>query len=68
MTDNIFREVMTPSYIFDIAVLKDRVKKMRELLGNIKLCYAMKANPFLIGDLQDAVDCFEVCSHGEFRI
>ncbi len=34
----------------------------------VQLCYAMKANPFLIRDLERVADHFEVCSPGEFRI
>lgn len=47
----------------------DQIRKIRTALGDsVELCYAMKANPFLIGDLQDIVDGFEVCSPGEFHI
>ena len=61
--------VKTPAYIFHIAELKDRVKKIRSFLGNrTEICYAMKANPFLISELNEVVDSFEVCSHGEYRI
>lgn len=35
---------------------------------NCSLCYAMKANPFLIAPLGEAVDKFEVCSPGELSI
>ena len=32
------------------------------------MCYAMKANPFLISVLDKKLDKFEVCSPGEFAI
>lgn len=42
---------------------------MQEILGcGVTVCYAMKANPFLIGTLDKKLDRFEVCSPGEFAI
>ena len=61
-------EISTPSYIFDIDKLVSRVKFIKETLGDIKISYAMKANPFLVEDLIDVVDSFEVCSPGEYQI
>lgn len=59
----------TPSYVFDLDVLRARVQKIEEILGKeIKVCYAMKANPFLIQALEPYVSGFEVCSPGEFAI
>lgn len=59
----------TPFYFFDTDILSDQIKKIRTVLGmDVELCYAMKANPFLIKELQDMVDYFEVCSPGEFHI
>ncbi len=68
MIEKYLSEIKTPAYVFDIPSLKERAQKMRGILKGIKLCYAMKANPFLIKELKNEVDCFEVCSHGEFRI
>lgn len=63
------RQYKTPFYIFDTDILIDQIKKLRAALGtNVELCYAMKANPFIIGALTDSVDYFEVCSPGEFHI
>ena len=61
-------DISTPSYIFDIDKLINRVKFIKETLGDIKISYAMKANPFLVEDLIDVVDSFEVCSPGEYQI
>ncbi len=62
-------EIKTPSYIFDIKTLKDRISFIRENLAkDIRICYAMKANPFLVEYLIDVVDAFEVCSPGEYQI
>ena len=59
----------TPLYVFDLDALRTRVRKLKEKLGaRVEICYAMKANPFLIEPLQGYVDCFEVCSPGEFHI
>lgn len=59
----------TPAYVFDLDALEYRIASLKELFGNkATLCYAMKANPFLVGPLGEAVEQFEVCSPGEFRI
>ena len=68
-----YQEIMsttnTPAYVFDIDVLKERIQKIKNLLGkNVHLCYAMKANPFVVGNIKDAIDRYEVCSPGEFKI
>lgn len=59
----------TPSYLFDLDLLTERLTMIRATLGeDITLCYAMKANPFLINAMDGLVERFEVCSPGEFRI
>lgn len=59
----------TPSYIFDLDALKDRTEYIRESLGkNIGLCFAMKANPFIIKTLSALTERLEVCSPGEFSV
>ena len=59
----------TPFYVFDEAELLTRVNKLNSMLpNNAKLCYAIKANPFLIPLLQDTGILFEVCSPGELEI
>ena len=63
------RQEETPAYIFDLDMLKSRVQMMKTILGErAEICFAMKANPFLIGPLKDTADKFEVCSPGEFHI
>jgi Diaminopimelate decarboxylase len=63
------KEYQTPAYIFDTDMLKERLAMIQTTLGDdIILCYAMKANPFLLGAMNDLVTRFEVCSPGEFRI
>lgn len=59
----------TPSYIFDTDELCERIDAMQQILGcGVTVCYAMKANPFLISVLDKKLDKFEVCSPGEFAI
>lgn len=63
-------QYQTPAYVFDLDALASRAKRISECLGRagIALCFAMKANPFLVGELAPFVERFEVCSPGEFRI
>ncbi len=59
----------TPFYLFRTDSAKDQIRKVRDAVGDsVEICYAMKANPFLVADLAETADCFEVCSPGEFRI
>ena len=59
----------TPVYAFDIPVLKRRIASLRSALPEqVRICYAVKANPFLVKELQDLVDCFEICSPGELSV
>ncbi len=61
-------KLQTPSYIFDIDVLKERAEYLRRKLPGKRIVYAMKANPFIVGAVSDFVDAFEICSPGEERI
>lgn len=59
----------TPCFIFDLEAVKERVKKMREIVGGAyQLCYSIKANPFLIPTMAEITDKLEVCSLGELSI
>ena len=67
--ENILKNFETPIYVFDIEKLKQRIKFLRENLTNrLELCYAIKANTFIIKEINDDVDRFEVCSPGEYSI
>ncbi len=56
----------TPMYAFDIGVLRKRVQYLKEALPKgVGMCYAVKANNFIIKELIDWVDRFEICSPGE---
>lgn len=58
----------TPSYVFDTDVLEERMKWTAEKIRPAKLCFAVKANPFLVGFMDAFVERYEVCSPGEFHI
>ncbi len=59
----------TPAYYFSAETFAQRVGLVKEALGeNIPLTYAIKANPFLLHALPDAIAHLEVCSPGELEI
>ncbi|MDG3131953.1 alanine racemase [Streptococcus suis] len=59
----------TPSYIFDLSVLEERIRYLRKYLpANIELCYAIKANPFVVEQVSSLVERLEICSSGEYLI
>ena len=58
----------TPAFVFDIDRLKQRAAWVAEMIRPAKLCFAIKANPFLLGDMDELVERYEVCSPGEFHI
>lgn len=73
MDSDILKEVIqkcnTPVYVFDINVLKERIKYLRSKLPKkVELCYAIKANTFVVKEMEDIIDRFEVCSPGEYQI
>lgn len=71
MTDfkNLAEQYGTPYYLFDIDQVKNRINGIKSRLPhNAKLCYAIKANAFLVDSLKDEDLFFEVCSPGELKI
>lgn len=59
----------TPAYVFDINKLKQRIKYLKSKMPeNVKLCYAIKANTFIVKEIEGMIDRFEVCSPGEYYI
>lgn len=67
--ERLIKENPNAFYVFDSGVLKQRVAYLRERLpGNVQLCYAVKANPFITGELGNAAERFELCSAGETEI
>ena len=56
----------TPLYVFDADEFAARLRLVKEALGErIRLCYSMKANPFLLACLPPELGALEVCSPGE---
>ena len=59
----------TPFYLFDIDELQNRLEYLRKSLNkDLDLCYAVKANTFIIGEANPYVERFEVCSPGEYEV
>lgn len=58
----------TPSFVFDTDILEERAEWVAENIRPAKLCFAIKANPFLLNAMDAHVDRYEVCSPGEFHI
>lgn len=62
-------EVSTPFYVFDINVLRDRIDYLKSMMPeNVHLCYAMKANPFVVKEIDEIIEKYEICSYGEWNI
>ena len=69
LLEQIAQQYATPTYLFDMDSLKERVKSIKALVGDkISLCYAIKANAFLIQAMSQCTDRLEVCSPGELSI
>ena len=65
----IISEVSTPFYVFDIDVLKARIDYLKSMMPeNVHLCYAMKANPFVVKEIDEKIEKYEICSYGEWNI
>ena len=63
------RKYKTPFYCFDTDIVKNQIKYIENRLDSrTRLCFAMKANPFIVESLKDDICLFEVCSFGEFHI
>lgn len=59
----------TPAYVFDLDLFRRRAEQVRSAFGpKVGLCFSIKANPFLLGDLPAVFDKIEVCSPGELTI
>jgi len=67
-------EAGTPAFLFDEGVFKERLREIDRILnkgkGNsrINICYAAKANPFLLTAASEITDRLEICSQGEMDI
>lgn len=73
LEDKIIEDILhsqdTPCYIFDTQVLKERIRYLKKHLPEkLKLCYAIKANPFVTKVAAEVADRVELCSPGEVNI
>ncbi len=73
MDENLVKKIVqgydTPVYVFDVGVLKNRIEYLKKALPKeISLCYAIKANPFIVKEINPYLERFEVCSPGEAYI
>ena len=66
--EKIIKEIGTPTYVFDIETLHNRVEYLKSKFKESNLVYAVKANTFIAKEVEDVVDRFEICSPGEFEI
>ena len=65
----LINEVSTPFYVFDINVLRDRIDYLNSMMPeNVNLCYAMKANQFVVKEIDEIIEKYEICSYGEWNI
>lgn len=58
----------TAFYTFDIGILKKRIEYLKDYLPGLSLCYAVKANTFIIKEVEESVERLEVCSPGEYSV
>lgn len=73
MEENIIEKILqkyeTPVYVFDINKAKKRIEYLKNKLpSDVLMCYAIKANTFIVKDIEKYIDRFEVCSPGEYEI
>lgn len=63
------QEYGTPAFVFDEEAFRARMANVSEIFGeNVRLCFAVKANPFFIPAAAQAGARLEVCSPGELDI
>lgn len=69
MIDNekVIREIGTPTYVYDVVTILDRIKYLRGKL-DADILYAVKANSFIVKEIEEEIDGYEICSKGEFDI
>lgn len=67
--EKILKNYQTPFYAFDIPTLRKRIEYIKASVpSSVDLCYAVKANTFIIREAEPLVERLEVCSPGEFEI
>lgn len=58
----------TPLFVYDVDALRKRVLSLKEYFKGIDLIYAIKANTYIVKEIEDIIDGYEICSRGEFEI
>jgi len=66
--ENIVKEYGTPFYLYNIDELINRVNYLKDKINPFKLVYAIKANTFIVKEIDELIDKYEICSKGEFDI
>lgn len=67
--NNIRNQIQTPAYVFSGEEFKSRAAAAVDILGSdVRICYSIKANPFLLSVLPSEFSAVEVCSPGELNI
>lgn len=67
--DQLVKKYKTPFFLYDIKTLRDRINYIKSKLDEkFKIVYAIKANTFIIKEIDDLVDGYEICSYGEYEI
>ena len=67
--EELIKKYKTPFYLYDVNTLKKRVEYIKSKLNkDYKLIYAVKANTFIIREIDPFVDGYEICSFGEYEI
>lgn len=67
--ESIIKKYGTPTYVYDINTLLDRVKYLKSKFNSkFNIVYAIKANTFIAKEINDSVERFEICSPGEYEI
>ena len=69
MYEDVIKKFSTPTYLYDINILKDRINYIKSKLDkSYELVFAIKANTFVIPFIDEFIDGYEICSYGEARI
>lgn len=67
--DDLLKNSTNAFYVFDIDQLKERINYIRsQIPASIDICYAIKANTFVIKETLNSIDRLEICSPGEYEI
>ena len=67
--EKIIKKYKSPLFIYDIDELHKRVSYLKSKFNKkFNMVYAVKANTFVVKEIDSDVDRFEICSFGEFEI